>query len=158
MDADGDGTNTNDYTALTVVAGTEDVNLPKIMSDAFVAGTAAELTFVHEQEDGDSETTGNQPVKAFETAGTYNGAMGTYRCNGDAACTVMLDADGKITEVSVGWIFTPAMGATSDVADANYLHYGFWLKKTTRPRTTRSRPSRRLRDTPRPAIVILAAS
>ena len=22
-------------------------------------------------------------------------------------------------------------GATSDVADADYLHYGFWLKKTT---------------------------
>ena len=29
------------------------------------------------------------------------------------------------------WHFTPAEGATSDVADADYLHYGFWLKKTT---------------------------
>ena len=45
---------------------------------------------------------------------------------------VTLDAKGAITIMSVdGWIFTPATGATSDVADANYLYYGFWLKKTT---------------------------
>ena len=30
-----------------------------------------------------------------------------------------------------GWIFTPDKGATSDVADADYLHYGFWLMRTT---------------------------
>ncbi len=38
---------------------------------------------------------------------------------------------GKITGVSTGWIFTPDDGATSDVPDANYLTYGFWLKTTT---------------------------
>ena len=68
--------------------------------------------------------------EAFEAAGTYNGAMGTYRCNGAAACTVMLDADGMIIGMSDGWIFTPAMGATSDQPDYDYLHYGFWLQKT----------------------------
>ena len=31
----------------------------------------------------------------------------------------------------IGWEFTPADGATSDVADADYLDYGFWLKRTT---------------------------
>ena len=36
-----------------------------------------------------------------------------------------------ITGVSDGWVFTPDAGATSDVADADYLHYGFWLKRTT---------------------------
>ena len=33
--------------------------------------------------------------------------------------------------MSDGWIFTPDTGATSDVPDADYLHYGFWLKKKT---------------------------
>ena len=27
--------------------------------------------------------------------------------------------------------FTPDDGATVDVDDTDYLHYGFWLKKTT---------------------------
>ena len=71
--------------------------------------------------------------EAFETAGTYNGAPGTYRCNltGGVDCTVTLDADGAIDGMSDGWIFTPDAGATSDVADADYLHYGFWLMRTT---------------------------
>jgi hypothetical protein len=97
-----------------------------IMSDAFTAGTAAVLTF------DDNDTTTDDMDEAFETAGTYNGAMGTYRCNGDADCTVTLDADGMITGMSDGWIFTPAMGATSDVADASFLSYGIWLKRTTK--------------------------
>ena len=30
-----------------------------------------------------------------------------------------------------GWVFTPNPKVTVDVADADYLNYGFWLKKTT---------------------------
>ena len=96
-----------------------------VKSSAFTAGTVATLTF----DDDDSAT--NDTDEAFETAGTYNGAMGTYRCNGDADCTVTLDAKGAITGMNDGWIFTPDAGATSDVADADYLHYGFWLMRTT---------------------------
>ena len=33
--------------------------------------------------------------------------------------------------IGTGWIFTPDPGAKSYVADADYLHYGFWLMKTT---------------------------
>ena len=33
--------------------------------------------------------------------------------------------------MTAGWIFTPDEGATSDVPDADYLHYGFWLQRTT---------------------------
>ncbi|MCY3596419.1 MAG: hypothetical protein OXG71_03155, partial [Rhodospirillales bacterium] len=66
----------------------------------------------------------------YEAAGTYNGAKGTYRCNGAADCTVTLDAKGMITGMSAGWVFTPAEGATSDQPDYAYLHYGFWLKQT----------------------------
>ena len=96
-----------------------------VKSSAFTAGTAAELMFP----DNDPGTT--TVDDAFETAGTYNGAMGTYRCNGNADCTVTLDAMGAITAMSDGWIFTPDPRVTSDQPDYDYLHYGFWLEKTT---------------------------
>ena len=72
-------------------------------------------------------------MDAADTAmGSYNGATGTYTCAGGAdGCTVTLDATGMLTAMSDGWIFTPDMRATSDVPDADYLHYGFWLKRTT---------------------------
>ena len=99
--------------------------LELIMSDAFTAGTAAELTF-------DRQRRGHpRHDEAFEAAGTYNGAMGTLQVQWHADCTVTLDAMGAITAMSDGWIFTPDAGATSDVADADYLNYGFWLKRTT---------------------------
>ena len=68
---------------------------------------------------------------AAEVAGTYNGAMGTYKCAGAGDCSVTVNGKGMLTAASDGWIFTPAMGATSDVADADYLNYGFWLMRTT---------------------------
>ena len=99
--------------------------LAKIMSGAFASGTAAELTF-----DGDDPA--DDTDAAFTAPGSYNGAAGTYTCAGGADdCTVTLDAMGMLTAMSDGWIFTPDMGATSDVPDADYLHYGFWLKRTT---------------------------
>ena len=105
--------------------------LAAVKSDAFKAGTAAVLTFASYQLDSDdNDTNGNQTIAAFKTAGTYNGAMGMYKCNGDTDCTVMLDAKGAITAMTDGWIFTPATGAISDQPDYDYLHYGFWLKKT----------------------------
>ena len=108
-----------------VVPGTDDVNLPKIKAAKFTGGTAAELMFLQ-----DDDNTADKD-EADEVAGTYNGAMGTYRCDGDTACTVNIDAKGAITEISAGWVFTPDPRVTSDVADANYLSYGFWLMKTT---------------------------
>ena len=131
-DADGDGDAINDFTALIVAD--DEMDVPGlVMAGAFTSsgGTTAMLTFAHAQADGDNDTPGNQSVKAFETAGTYNGAMGTYRCNGDAVCTVTVDADNMITDVSAGWIFTPNTGATSNVDDTDYLTYGFWLQRTT---------------------------
>ena len=59
--------------------------------------------------------------------------MGTYKCNDDDTdCTVTLDAKGAITGIRpIAGSSLPLAGATSDVADADYLHYGFWLKNTT---------------------------
>ena len=127
----------NDTPAVTNEALAVDQDMPAVLalvkSSAFVPGQGTEtlLTFAFEEADGDNVMEGAQPVKAFETAGTYNGAMGTYRCDGDADCTVTLDAKGAVTAMTDGWVFTPDPRATSDVPDADYLYYGFWLQKTT---------------------------
>ena len=63
--------------------------------------------------------------------GTYNGAEGTYRCVATAGvCTVTFNAKGEVIANSDNWVFVPDKGATSDVPDTDYLHYGFWLKRT----------------------------
>ena len=125
-DADDDGTATNDFTALAVDETSADVR-GLVMSTAFAPGSgeSTEHTFPFD----DASTTDMD--EAAEVAGTYNGAMGTYRCNGTADCTVTVDDEGAITAMSDGWVFTPDMGATSDQPDYDYLSYGFWLKKTT---------------------------
>ena len=122
MDGDDmDGDDANDFTALNVTTA----NIGQVMSSAFTAGTAAELMF-----NADDDQTDDMD-EAFEAAGTYNGADGTYRCHTGNECTVTLDGDGMITAMSTGWIFTPDEGAMSPVADADYLHYGVWLMRTT---------------------------
>ncbi len=140
VDADNDGTVDDDLTALAVGA---DINSAPdemvrglVMSDAFTAGSGASVvhTFARYQLDSDGTTPGNQSIQAYTTPGTYNGAMGTYRCGTNqstADCTVTVDADGDITAMSAGWAFIPDAGATSDVPDADYMSYGFWLKRTT---------------------------
>lgn len=105
------------------------VTVSVIMAAGFSASGSGVQTY-----DGDDTDTADMD-EAFETAGTYNGAMGAYRCDnrgaGGGSCTVTYDSDGKITAVSNGWVFTPAEGATSDQPDYDYYRYGFWLKKTT---------------------------
>ena len=118
---DTNDTPTRTYEALEVT----DTNRALVMSSAFTASTAATLTF-----SGDDP--GDDMDEAFEAPGTYNGAMGTYMCNGAATdCTVVLSAMGMITSLPPGWVFIPDTGATSDVPDDDYLHYGFWLQRTT---------------------------
>ena len=118
-DPDG-GTATNE--SLVIDETSADVR-GRVMASAFTAGTGAILTF--DAADTDEE------VDAFEAPGTYDGAMGVYLCNGSSDCTVTLNADGMITAMSTGWVFTPDEGATSDVADTEYVSYGFWLQRTT---------------------------
>ena len=127
LDFSTDGTNDDPevtHEALAI-AGDDTEVLERVMSAAFTAGTEATLRFAHD----DPATHGTD--EARELAGAYDGAAGTYRCNGVAQCTVTLDANGRITAMSTGWIFTPDPGAFVDVRDEDYLHYGFWLKKTT---------------------------
>ena len=109
---------------------TELESFGRVMATPFAASTAAELTFLPVDKD-DEETPANEARDAYETSGTYDGAMGRYTCTGTGDCTVVLDAEGMITGMTGGWVFTPNPRVTVDVADADYLHYGFWLKKTT---------------------------
>ena len=102
----------------------------RVKSDSFTANGAAVLTYAMD----DSSTP--DVDEAFEAEGFYADAPGTYKCSGGANCTVTLDANGKITAISNGWIFTPAAGATVDVPDADYLYYGFWVKKTDKDGAT----------------------
>ena len=127
LDFSTDGTNDAPdvtYEALRIAGGDMEV-LERVTSAAFTAGTEATLRFAHD----DPGTHGTDEAK--ELAGAYDGAAGMYRCNGVTQCTVTLDANGRITRMSTGWIFTPDPGAIVDLRDEDYLHYGFWLKKTT---------------------------
>ena len=141
VDTDGDEDLTNDFTALTVVAVTggpteDEVEFLKLIKSAAFTrpGTTPTLNFASAA----AATAEASAVVAFETAGTYNGAMGTYRCNAAAGtgCSVGFGGDDKITAISDGWIFTPAPGETIDVADDDYLSYGFWLMRTTKDGAT----------------------
>ena len=109
---------------------TELESFGRVMATPFAASTAATLRFLPVRED-DDQTPANEARDAYETSGTYDGAMGRYTCTGTGNCTVVLDAEGMITGMTGGWVFTPNPRVTVDVADADYLHYGFWLKKTT---------------------------
>ncbi len=61
--------------------------------------------------------------------GRFDGAMGTFDCTATGGCSATVNDEGVTTAVTGTFEFTPDDGATVDVADANYLYYGFWLKK-----------------------------
>ena len=119
---DMDGVNTNDFTALDVEVSEAVralIGLPSLVTGG---------TVTHNYDNDDSNT--DDMDEAGEVAGTYNGAMGTYRCNGTGECSITLDADGAVTATTGTWVFTPDTGATSMQEDYDYMHYGFWLQQT----------------------------
>ncbi len=90
-------------------------------------GTAAANTVSFAADD---DATKDKDEAAVE--GTFDGAAGTYRCVDDNGCTVTVDAKGKVTGVGDNeWVFVPDTGVTVDVADKDYMSYGFWLMRTT---------------------------
>ena len=84
----------------------------------------------------DNDTTPS--INEGEVKGTFDGATGTFECVvANGMCTLNTDADGKLTMLTAGdWQFTPDDGETVSVTDADYLHYGFWLKKTVKDGVT----------------------
>ena len=59
--------------------------------------------------------------------GTYQGAMGNYRCSG-TACSAEAEDDGAI-DLTGQWFFVHDSGAMTSKPDANYLYFGWWLQK-----------------------------
>ena len=116
-----------------LTADTNAAILANIKSDDFIAssGSSNTITFDAAVEDDTTTNDVDETKAAAEVMGYYNGAMGTYRCTGADNCTVTANSKGELSAMSQGWVFYPATGATSDVPDADYLHYGFWLKRTT---------------------------
>ena len=85
---------------------------------------------LHYSQDNPDPTNPTPDMDEGLHAGTYNGAEGMFRCVAIDPCTATFDADGMITGISTGWVFIPAMGATSSQLDYAYLSYGFWLQQT----------------------------
>ncbi len=106
-------------------------NLAMMETDGISATGGGTITLEAAVEDDATTMDVDETVAAFQTDATFDGAPGTLTCAGNTDCTVTLDAMGDITAVTGGWLFTPDEDAMAVVADADYLHYGVWLKKTT---------------------------
>ena len=105
---------------------TGDANMNLMFARSTTSGT---LNYTRDNPvDGEPATVG---VDEGLHDGTYNGAEGTYRCvAATGMCTVTFNDKGQVIGNSANWVFVPDKGATSDVPDADYLNYGFWLKRT----------------------------
>ena len=123
---------TNEAIRITSDQGGQISNAGMLESPGFSASGVGTLTFKAKVDDDVSTTNVDESVDAFEAAGTFDGAPGRVKCNGDSGetCTVTLEADGKITGTNGDWVFIPDAGAMVDDPDADYLYYGFWVKKT----------------------------
>ena len=127
LDANPETENGTDYQSVEV--GT--ANLAMIETDGINSIGAGQITVLAAVPDDENTMDVDETVVAFETDATFDGAPGTLKCAGTADCTVTLDGDGDITAFGAGWEFTPDPDETVNVADADYLHYGVWLQKTT---------------------------
>ena len=119
VDRDTDTTANDTY---AVLADDNDV----VASSRFPSGASTTRTYVVY----DADTAAG---RASQFAGSLQGADGMFRCVATGGCTVATDAMGDFNALTAGeWEFTPNAGAMIDVADDDYLTYGFWLDTTTK--------------------------
>ena len=64
---------------------------------------------------------------ALYVRGTFQGAPGEYRCTG--TCSSTNDGRGSPSALTGTWHFKPDAGAMVSDSDANYLYYGWWVRK-----------------------------
>ena len=121
-------TTAEDFRSLTIATGgtlATDIALGDIDLGVPAPGDDATSTKTFAQDDAAT------PANEGMHRGRFDGAMGTYLCNA-ADCSVTVDDEGTATALAGTWEFTPDAGVTIDVADTNYLYYGFWLDTTTK--------------------------
>ncbi len=123
---DPDRTGDNNFRSLTVITSGDPNHLAHIDLGVTTPDEGAESTKEFDQDDSTTPA-----VNEGMHRGRFDGAMGTYLC-ASTGCSVTVDDEGKATEMAGTWTFTPDAGATVDVADDNYLYYGFWLDTTTK--------------------------
>ena len=77
-------------------------------------------------------------VSEHAVTGTFDGVPGIYACgDGTAECIVGRNENGVLTFAVAGWTFTPTKQDDGDdpytvpVADADYMHFGFWKNAST---------------------------
>ena len=69
--------------------------------------------------------------------GSFNGGMGYYHCEQEAAaaCRSAVDGSGGITlslgDTAGGWTFEPDTGTMAVTPDAGYLIFGWWSREVT---------------------------
>ncbi|MCY4496164.1 MAG: hypothetical protein OXC14_02675 [Rhodospirillaceae bacterium] len=121
-------TTAEDFSALTIItdSGVAENHLAHI-DLGLQAAPKGQTTVTTFSQDNDATTTTDEG----KHRGRFDGAMGAYDC-GSAGCSVTVDDDGEVTTMVGTWVFTPDSGATVDVADQDYLTYGFWLDTTTK--------------------------
>ena len=75
--------------------------------------------------------TQNHPIPdnnvALKVRGTFDGAPGEFSCTG--TCTSTNNGSGAPSELGGTWHFKPDTGAMVSQPDANYLYYGWWVRK-----------------------------
>ena len=116
-------------TALTLadvgggVSGLTRGNLdPKFMSPGPAAGGSVTQRF----------PTATATATSLTFQGNYNGAPGTYTCNGASggACTMTISPTGTYTPATgQSWTFTPELRATAWQRDADFISFGWWLQE-----------------------------
>ena len=106
--------------ALTFTGAT-DQREGKAQSNGFPSEPGTTWMYTGEVEDGG---------RAKTVAGTFDGVPGHFAC-GEATCTLMTDADGKLISTEDPWRFTPMAPLTATVKDpdAAYAYFGWWLDK-----------------------------
>ena len=71
----------------------------------------------------------NSAVFDLALSGTFGAAAGEYSCTGSSAtaCQIVVALDGTFTPTGT-WNFTADAGAMISLADAAYLHLGWWVE------------------------------
>ena len=118
FDANPDPDGNNENRSLTF----NTVNLPMAMSTEFPSTPSTKREFLEDDAGTPNENEG-------AVMGTFDGAPGTFECV-STGCSIETDDDGALEDVRGTWRFTPDKGAMVNVADGDYLHFGYWLEST----------------------------
>ena len=107
---------------VTLFASLEDRVIPTLST--VHAALAASDSFPPTTGDSVTRTYAEGDDRTFR--GTMQGGAGEYSC-AEGVCTVVNNGLGALT-FSGAWTFTFDEGAMVDVADIEYMHFGYWLQ------------------------------